>query len=353
MATVEELARNEMILMGSKHAWDLVRTSKMVCFWNMTDFSFSSMRWSSFLNLHFLHILRILIFLIIIFLFGYFRFKKNNRFLTIFLDFIPYFLDFSRFSLNFFPFRFLVSNYKWNSIFISFWCFSGILITSKFLFSRFFNFHQIIIDLSLNISPLPWQYTESQRQSFLHCSDVNRCLAHLNDHGTVAMGDLRQHILSSIEYKPSIMYCFNPNQNIANYPISMIIDRNFEHRHNINKIIQRTFEAGLFKKWHSSQQRIIFDRSPQRETIRLSVEQISIAFILVLSIGNSLATMSFIVEIFIGRKWRAAPIWVFLEQFFDGKRHYLINLPDRLMKSRELWTNSRTEIVISFDLGVL
>lgn len=150
------------------------------------------------------------------------------------------------------------------------------------------------------------------------------------------MGDLRQHILSSIEYKPSIMYCFNPNQNIANYPISMIIDRNFEHRHNINKIIQRTFEAGLFKKWHSSQQRIIFDRSPQRETIRLSVEQISIAFILVLSIGNSLATMSFIVEIFIGRKWRAAPIWVFLEQFFDGKRHYLINLPNRLIKSREL-----------------
>lgn len=112
MATVEELARNEMILMGSEHAWDLVRTSKMVCFWNMTDFSFSSMRWSSFLNLHFLHILRILIFLIIIFLFGYFRFKKNNQFLTIFLDFIPYFLDFSRFSLNFFPFRFLVSNYK-------------------------------------------------------------------------------------------------------------------------------------------------------------------------------------------------------------------------------------------------
>lgn len=167
---------------------------------------------------------------------------------------------------------------------------------------------------------------------------MSRCLFHLNAYGTVAIGDLRLHMLSSIEYKPNIMYCFNPNQNVANYPISMIIHRKFEHRHNINQIIQRIFEAGLFEKWQSNQQRVIFERSPERETIRLSVEQASIAFFLVLPIGYSLAITTFIAEIFIGEKLRggsAAAIWVYLEKFFDGKRYYLINLPDRLMRSRQ------------------
>lgn len=145
-------------------------------------------------------------------------------------------------------------------------------------------------------------------------------------------------MLSSVAYNQNNIFCFDTREKIANNRISMLINRHFERRYNINGIIRRIIEAGLFEKWRSSRKRHHFNQASERSTLSLSFEQMALAFKFILCSGLFISTLTFLCEIVIARKMcerNPARIWVHLERFFDGKRHYLTNLPERLAKSRK------------------
>lgn len=181
------------------------------------------------------------------------------------------------------------------------------------------------------------QYTDQQRQSFLVCSNITKCLMHLNEYDNVAIGASRHHIISSTAYNPNQIFCFN-SEKIASYRISMIIDREFNRHHHVNQLIKRIMESGLFAKWHSMHTRNWHDPSVDFGTPSVRVEQISGPISFALFIGWGLGSLTFIAEIIVGRRLRnenASRVWTYLEHFFDGKRRYFINLPERLSKSRK------------------
>lgn len=162
---------------------------------------------------------------------------------------------------------------------------------------------------------------------------------HLSEYNTIAIGASRHHMLSAITYNSNQIVCFNGNENIASYRISMIIDREFNRRHNINQLIQRIVESGLFSKWYSEHTRNWFDPSVNLGTLNVRVEQIVGPVVFDLAFGWILGLLCLIAENIIHSKLRdnnnASRIWTHLEHFFDGKRHYFKNLPECLQASRE------------------
>lgn len=117
----------------------------------------------------------------------------------------------------------------------------------------------------------------------------------------------------------------------------MVINREFNRPHNINTLIQRILEAGLFTKWHSKHKRVFGDRSVDFGAPSIHIEQLLAPICFMLVAGWILSIATFISERIVERKLRArnaSRIWVYLEHFFDGKRHYLTNLPERLSNSR-------------------
>lgn len=155
----------------------------------------------------------------------------------------------------------------------------------------------------------------------------------------MAIGASRQHMLSSSAFDPNVMYCFDPKENIASYPIALALNSEFNHRHKLEEIIQRIFESGLIQKWSAPYQQKHIVRSVDFGSPSVRFEQLELAFYLVLPLGWSIAISAFLAELFIDRKLRegnAARIWMYLEQFFDGKRHYFINLPEKLQRSRDM-----------------
>lgn len=161
---------------------------------------------------------------------------------------------------------------------------------------------------------------------------------HLNEYDTIAIGASRHHMLSANTYNPNQIFCFNDHESIASYRVSMIIDREFNRRHNVNQLIQRIAESGLFSKWYSEHKRNWFDPSVDLGTLNVRIEQIVGPVVFDLSAGWILGLLCFIAENIIHRKLRdnnASRIWTKLGHFFDGERHYLTNLPERLQASRK------------------
>lgn len=153
------------------------------------------------------------------------------------------------------------------------------------------------------------------------------------------MGGSRQHILSSSAYNPNEIFCFDRNENVADYRISMVITSKFNRRYNINQHIQRIFEAGLISKWHSDHKRNHVARVIDFGSPSIHIEQLHAPIVFMLFCGWTLSILSFISEKIIERKLRAensSRIWIYFEQFFDGKRHYFTNLPERLSKSQTI-----------------
>lgn len=149
----------------------------------------------------------------------------------------------------------------------------------------------------------------------------------------VAIGASRQHILNCPAYSPSKIYCFEKSQNIANYKISLLISQQINRTNDINHVIRRVFEAGLFWKWHADSERRKKFEPLKHIPMALTFEHFSAGFVFVLLIGWSLACLAFVSEHIIRLKIQernGKGIWIRLEYFFDGKRHYFLNLPDKM-----------------------
>lgn len=204
------------------------------------------------------------------------------------------------------------------------------------IFLIFLNFLIFYISVSSPRICL-YQYPESLHQSFITCPHINSCLSETAEFDTIAIGASRRYILATSAYQSNDIYCFNRKENIAEYRISMLINTDFNRQHNIDEIIQHILEAGLFTKWHSEYTKVKIQSRIEFGSAYVTIEQLSAAWVFGIVGGSILSTITFIAEITIyrmNRKPKAALIWLYLERFFDGQRHYLKSLPERLEQSR-------------------
>lgn len=175
------------------------------------------------------------------------------------------------------------------------------------------------------------------------CPNVDGCLENLkrDDNDCLAVGGSRQRILNSRSYSPSKMFCFDQDKSIASYQSALIIRTDFALRQKIDDIIRNAFEGGLFVKWNRDSQRKKKRIDPFEPEYALTLEQYAVFLVVIYSIGCILAIFSFLFEVIIQQKMKQSNrthIWIYFEQFFDGNRHYLTNLSQKLIK------NSSTEV---------
>lgn len=161
----------------------------------------------------------------------------------------------------------------------------------------------------------------------------------------LAIGNSRQRILNSPIYSQSKIFCFNRSENIASYQPALFMQKTFQMNRRFDKIIRNAFESGLIVKWSRDSQRKK-EREIQPEIIEsILLKEMAFLYILLLFPGSFISILSFLCELIIHWKMRqsdSSRTWKYFEQFFDGKRHYLRNLPEKLLDDnirRKLYHN--------------
>lgn len=134
------------------------------------------------------------------------------------------------------------------------------------------------------------------------------------------------------------MFCFDDFENIASYPIALYMRKDFALKADVDAIAQQLLEAGFFVKWESDSRIEGERKSPYIIPLQLTVTHISAALIFLLGCGLMASTSAFAVESYVywklkGQGKMKRTIWIYLEQFLDGRRNYLKNVPQRLQKS--------------------
>lgn len=158
---------------------------------------------------------------------------------------------------------------------------------------------------------------------------MDDCLERLKNDDRLAVAGSRQHISNSASYSEDEIYCFERRENILSYQHSLIMRKGFELTSRFNELIRNAFEGGLFVQWERVNQRkrkLIIEPEP---SLPLTLEHLGVPFAFILFVGMSLGTFAFIAELMIFRKMEKPDrhwIWPYLEQFFDGERHYMKDL---------------------------
>lgn len=176
-----------------------------------------------------------------------------------------------------------------------------------------------------------FQYERSQVDSFFACDDIGTCLTHLeqDENYNLAIGSSRQHILNSPSYTDETIFCFKRSENILSYQLSLIMREGFRLNFRFNQLISNAFESGMIVQWERVSQRKRKRIIPNEPSLPLSIDQLGVAFAVILFWGSVLSFLSFISELIIHRKMKEERphwIWSYFEQFFDGNRHYLKDL---------------------------
>lgn len=166
------------------------------------------------------------------------------------------------------------------------------------------------------------------------CPSIDNCLEHLthDDNSDLAVGGSRDYILNSPSYSPLKIFCFDSDESIASYPMVLSMRKDFALKSKVDEIIRNSFEGGLFVKWERDTRRKTEPLRPYEPQLELTLKEC--AFICFMgSVGFIVSILTFICEIIIYRKLKQngrSPVWKYLRQFFDGNRHYLRNLPEKL-----------------------
>lgn len=147
-------------------------------------------------------------------------------------------------------------------------------------------------------------------------------MAHLRYNDKLAVAVSRLHATNSIN-APHI-FCFAINENIYNYPVSMLIRKNHHLFDRINSIVYRSFESGLFTKWINDGTYFGYNRiddHPYR--VQFAIEHIAGAIIAYFTMG-SMAIIALITEIIVDKKMRPRNVhqfWRLMNKLIDN-RHY-------------------------------
>ncbi|KAG4079216.1 hypothetical protein HA402_004591 [Bradysia odoriphaga] len=199
------------------------------------------------------------------------------------------------------------------------------------------DFHLKGSEEALNMLRQSNKFSNSKIETFHICEDISECLVHLLHNNKLAIGGSRQNILNSPTYLQSEVFCFENLENIASYPVALYMRKNFNRKTKVDATVQQLFEAGFFDKWKRDSQLPRKHEMPYTLPLRLPVTHISAVLIFIIGVGSLMSILTFAAEKLIFWKMKQPnkhAIWKYLEQFVDGQRHYLKNLPERLQQNR-------------------
>lgn len=151
-----------------------------------------------------------------------------------------------------------------------------------------------------------------------------------DDNSDLAVGGSRQRILNSPAYSRRKTFCFDPSESITTYQPALLIRNDFPLKSKVNDIIQNAFEGGLFLKWNRASQRKKERIIPFEVKPAITLEQYSIALVLVIGGGFFVASLTFFAEMIIQWQSSSNRFWTAFECIVDGKRHLLRNLPEKI-----------------------
>lgn len=131
----------------------------------------------------------------------------------------------------------------------------------------------------------------------------------------------------------------NNHESIATFhPVIMIHTKVMQLKVIIDEVIQYAFESGLILKWEYDSQRKKELLMPYEVKPGLTLTNIGALYFLCGG-GYAIAIMIFLVERFTQYKMQQdnrSQIWMHLERSLDGERHYLTNIPEKLMAGRSI-----------------
>lgn len=146
------------------------------------------------------------------------------------------------------------------------------------------------------------------KRRFEICSDIDECLQRLklkpNEKYAVAV--TRTHAEQSKLFALDKIYCFDREENLQNYSISLNIRKGFEYMTEVNEIIKRTLEAGLIKSWEN-------DGQPVSNSVKLSkhLDDFTVSSIprlnnaTLFAIGSTIALLIISVEVVVSQRIEA------------------------------------------------
>lgn len=165
-------------------------------------------------------------------------------------------------------------------------------------------------------------------QNFFICPDLDDCLRTLKEHNHLAVAVSRKHALNNPVIAQSDIYCFQEDQNINTFMISMHIKKDHPKLHAINELAQRAFESGLFVKW-TKDSKVEFPRQIENTVlISLTIDLIYgaiFAYVMMMS----LSIVILFAETLAYSKARmvnAKKYWIYMDIAVDAERHYLKNI---------------------------
>lgn len=165
--------------------------------------------------------------------------------------------------------------------------------------------------------------------SFAACPNIDKCLKDLEENDKLAVAVSRLHAQNNLHIARQKLFCFDRNQNILRYPVQLLMRKNFPLANQINDIIRRITESGLFIKWMSDS--FVQQKSDSKGlTIqRLTTDHI-IGGLLVYSLFLSFAIGAAIAEQIVYKhvkQKRHCRFWKIAECFLDnGRQEFLFIL---------------------------
>lgn len=123
---------------------------------------------------------------------------------------------------------------------------------------------------------------------------IDTKLAELATNDYLAIAVSRLHANNCPLIAAHQLFCFQ-NENIINFPIAMIVRKDFRMLPSINGFLQQVIEGGFVQKWKIDSQKYDFKLIGYKEPIVLAMENLLGAF-LVLFLGMFLGCLAFVAE---------------------------------------------------------
>ena len=158
------------------------------------------------------------------------------------------------------------------------------------------------------------------------CNNIDTCLEHLkrSENSDMAVGASKLQILNSQAYSPSKHYCFKDSEAILTYQVSLLLKKNSKREMQINGIIQRAFEAGLFVKWGKD-----YKTKPEEvllvPTGHMTLSNALTAVIFALGVGVPVSILVFVLEIITSAKVKQpspTKFWLLADMLLKPERRY-------------------------------
>lgn len=103
----------------------------------------------------------------------------------------------------------------------------------------------------------------------------------------------------------------------------------------INRYMRYLMESGIIVHWNRINQRKRVPELREPPPLHLTVEDLGCGFLFTIGLGLTAAIIIFFAEVFVANrkaKRDGSRKWTYLEWIFDGKRHFMINLPETLQR---------------------